>query len=126
MSRPKDGETFGSLPPMPYGLVPERHCAVTLDGDDLFVAGGDYSSTLIYYRDTMQWEFQRDMANPRSNLMCGLVHNEAGEQEVVAAGGYGQFGPSDSTEVEIFNVRSGQWRSGKKRSASSFRDCGTP
>ena len=72
----------------------------------------------------MQWEFQRDMALPRSNLMCGLVHNEAGEQEVVAAGGYGFTSDPgsnpDATEVEIFNVRSGQWRSGKTKSASSF------
>merc|ERR1712117_750216 len=105
----KDGETFGSLPPMPGGGYPsERHCAVSLDGDDLFVAGGSNPLTYIYFKDTMQWEFQRDMPNPRDNLMCGLVHNEAGEQEVVTAGGYG----GDETVVEIFNVRSGQWRSG--------------
>ena len=115
LSRPKDGETFGSLPPMPSGYPSERHCAVTLDGDDLFITGGSDPFTYIYFRDTMQWEFQRDMPNPRDDLMCGLVHNEAGEQEVVTAGGYG--GPDDETVVEIFNVRSGQWRSGKTKSA---------
>ena len=121
LSRPKDGETFGSLPPMPSasGYPSERHCAVTLDGDDLFITGGSDPFTYIYFRDTMQWEFQRDMPNPRDDLMCGLVHNEAGEQEVVAAGGFGFLGPApdESNVVEIFNVRSGQWRSGKIKSA---------
>ena len=32
-----DGETFGSLPPMPQGM--HAHCVVALDGDDLFVTG---------------------------------------------------------------------------------------
>merc|ERR1712117_658304 len=92
-----------------YCMLIQGHCAVTLDGDDLFVTGGNDPFTYIYYRDTMQWEFQREMPNPRNLLMCGLVHNEAGEQEVVAAGGYGS--PGESNVVEIFNVRSGQWRS---------------
>ena len=124
LSRPKDGETFGSLPPMPGGYPSERHFAVTLDGDDLFVAGGSDPFTYIYFRDTMQWEYQREMPNPRNLLMCGLVHNGAGEQEVVAAGGYGS--PGESNVVEIFNVRSGQWRSGRTKSAFIFRDFGTP
>ena len=42
-----DGETFGSLPPMPDNYQPSRHCAVSLDGDDLFVTGGDRDETLF-------------------------------------------------------------------------------
>ena len=34
-----DGVTFGELPPMPVGL--NYHCAVALEGGDLFVTGGD-------------------------------------------------------------------------------------
>ena len=43
--------------------------------------------------------------------MCAMVHNEAGEQEVIAAGGSGNIGD----EVEIFNFRSGQWRTGQRK-----------
>ena len=36
-----DGETFGTLPPMPISDVYlHDHCAVALEGGDLFVAGG--------------------------------------------------------------------------------------
>ena len=58
-----DGETFGDLPPMPYGLF--SHCMVSLDNGDLFVTGGrkvDASGTpesdksFLYHSDTMEWE----------------------------------------------------------------------
>ena len=108
-----DGETFGNLPPMPLGLY--GHCAVALDGDDLFVTGGFPSSgsfhgqTFLYHSDTMEWEVLSGMPTPRSNSACGMVHNEAGEQEVITAGGdyYGT--------VEIYNLESGQWRKGNSR-----------
>ena len=109
-----DGETFGNLPPMPLGL--SRHCAVALDGDDLFVTGGVPSSgsfhgqTFLYHSDTMEWEVLQNMPTPRSRLACGMVHNEAGEQEVITAGGVGS-GSGDL--VEIYNLQSGQWREGK-------------
>ena len=60
-----DGETFGDLPPMPYGLF--SHCMVSLDNGDLFVTGGrkkdasgDFSvesdKSFLYHSDTMEWE----------------------------------------------------------------------
>ena len=110
-----DGETFGNLPPMPLGL--RYHCAVSLDGDDLFVTGGYPSTgkTFLYHSDTMQWEVLRDMPTPRSDLACGMVHNEAGEQEVITAGGYngGDGGDYGGDVVEIYNLQSGKWREGK-------------
>ena len=47
----------------------------------------------------------------RRDVMCGLVHNTNGEQEVIAIedGGFSYYNGS----VEIFNVQSGQWRTGE-------------
>ena len=52
-----DGETFGDLPPMPYGFY--SHCMVSLDNGDLFVTGQydyDAAKSLLYHSDTMEWE----------------------------------------------------------------------
>ena len=114
-----DGETFGNLPPMPLGLY--RHCAVALDGDDLFVTGGNPSSgsstgkTFLYHSNTMEWEVLRDMPTPRTSLACGMVHNSAGEQEIITAGGY-----NDNDVVEIYNLQSGQWRTGQSNEVLWF------
>lgn len=104
-----DGELFGNLPPMPMGFL--RHCVVALDGDDLFVTGGITSSgrsgkSFLYHSDTMEWEVLQDIPTPRNDMACAMVHNSAGEQEIIAAGG-------DYVEtVEIYNLQSGQWRTG--------------
>ena len=110
-----DGQTFGQLPKMPVGL--NYHCAVALDNGDLFVTGGDTrplvpginnnGTTFLYHSDTMEWEVLQDMPTPRVGLQCAMVHNADGEQEIIAAGGYYE------NVVEIYNLRSQQWRAGK-------------
>ena len=47
------------------------------------------------------------MPTPRVGLQCATVRNEAGEQEVIAAGGFYE------NVVEIYNVPSRQWRTGE-------------
>ena len=58
----RDGETFGHLPLMP-GDGLNIHCAVALDGGDLFVTGGVNQvwftpsfKTFLFHSDTMEWE----------------------------------------------------------------------
>ena len=107
-----DGESLTVRPPMPLGL--DGHCAVALDGNDLFISGGSpsgggsSSKTFLYRPGTMEWEQLPDMPTSRYNLMCGAVRNEDGAQEVVVAGG----GDNVEDVVEIFNVQDGQWRAG--------------
>ena len=99
-----DGETFGILPPMPFGL--HDHCLVALDGDDLFVAGfHNYNpKTFLYHSDTMEWEQIQDMPDPTYAPPCAMVHNSAGEQEVIVV---------DCEYTQIYNLQSGEWRFGK-------------
>ena len=118
-----DGETFGEILPMPVGL--NYHCAVALEGGDLFVTGGDTrplvpgvnnGTTFLYHADTTEWEALPDMPTPRVGLQCARVLNEAGEQEVIAAGGFYE------NVVEIFNIPSRQWRTGKSNCTSAYSD----
>ena len=89
-----NGETFADLPQMPFELA--SHCMVGLDGEDWFVTGGRNDSypdnesdkSLLYHSDKMEWEELPGLLTPRSFLMCGLVHNSNGDQEVIAAGGF--------------------------------------
>ena len=116
----RDGETFVDLAPMPIGL--SKHCMVALDGDDLFVTGGstgDYYSTnnqsFLYHSDTKEWKRLEDMPTARSSLMCAMVHNEEGDQEVVTVGGYTYSEPFYEGNVnvtEIYNLKTGEWRTG--------------
>ena len=113
----RDGETFVDLAPMPIGL--SKHCMVALDGDDMFVTGGSKrdetgsqsgsEKSYLYHSDTMEWEELPGLPTPRAYLMCGMVHNTNGDQEVIAAGG----GFSENREVEIYNLQSGEWRTGQ-------------
>ena len=117
-----DGETFAELPPMPIGLT--SHCVVALDDDDLFVTGGadpkdsggsQYNDkSFLYHSDTMVWEELQGLPTPRGSLMCGLAHNTNGEQDIIVVGGHGSeildFNTTDL--VEIYNIQSGQWRTG--------------
>ena len=112
----QDGEIFGNLPDIPVGL--SRHCMVALDSDDLYVTGG-YTPTdgtrgksFLYHSDTMEWEQLPDIPTPRDNMACGMVHNSAGEQEIISAGG------DYSDLVEIYNLQSGQWRTGQSNEVS--------
>ena len=99
-----DGETFGILPPMPLGL--HDHCAVALDGGDLFVAGlhNYLPKTFLYHSDTKEWEQLRDMPEPPYAPPCAMVHNSAGEQEIIVVTNY---------ETMTYNLQSGQWRTGQ-------------
>ena len=116
----KDGISFELLPEMPLAL--RSHCIVALDGDDLFVTGGstgDYYSTnnqsFLYHSDTKVWERLPDLPTARSNLMCAMVHNEEGDQEVVTVGGYTYSEPFYEGNVnvtEIYNLKTGEWRTG--------------
>ena len=123
-----DGETFADLPPMPPGLF--SHCVVALDGNDLFVTGGytyldyygqylgsvDSSKSFLYHSDTMEWEEIQDIPTPRLSLMCAMVHNINGGQDVITAGGYDdkRFNyDQDLDLVEIYNLQTGQWRTGQ-------------
>ena len=113
---------------------------VALDGDNLFVTGGyidddytqktDSNKSFLYHSDIMEWEEVPDLPTARSYLLCGMVHNANGDQEVIAAGGSGGWGPrglfaiqkaisarsetkySYSRVVEIYNVQSKEWRRG--------------
>ena len=116
-----DGETFAELPPMPIGLT--SHCVVTLDDDDLFVTGGsvpedsggehDNDKSFIYHSDTMVWEELPGLPTARVYHMCGTVHNSNGDQEVIVAGGYTYDGFNSRDLVEIYNIQTGQWRTGQ-------------
>ena len=116
-----DTESIAILPPMPLGL--ESHCAVALDGNDLFITGGSpsgggsSSKTFLYRSGTMEWEQLQDMPTSRYSLMCGAIHNAAGAEEVVVAGG----GDNVEDVVEIYNVQDGQWRTGKIYLAVALR-----
>ena len=88
------------------------HCAVALDGDDLFVtgmsrdiSGTDISTTFLYHSDTMGWEQLPGLPSEPFRLTCGMVHNLAGEQEVIVVNG--------CQSPEIYNLVSGQWRTGQ-------------
>lgn len=99
-----DGETFGILPPMPLGL--HDHCLASLDDDGLFVTGfHNYNTkTFLYHSDTMQWEQIQNMPTESYTPACAMVHNSAGEQEVVVV---------TNQETYIFNLQGRQWRKGE-------------
>ena len=117
----RDGVSFDLLPEMPIALY--DHCMVALDGDDLFVTGGygDYSyhynnQSFLYHSDTMEWEPLEDMPTARSTLMCAVVHNEEGDQEVITVGGNAYSDESDlyydTNVTEIYNLKTRKWRTG--------------
>ena len=113
-----DGEKFRDLPQMPVGFY--SHCMVALENDDLFVAGGTsvpnraflQNISYIYHSDSLEWEEIPAMPTGRDRLMCGVVRNENGEQEVITAGG-GTGASYDDNVVEIYNVPNRQWRQGQ-------------
>ena len=76
------------------------------DDDDLFVAGyHNYNpKTFLYHSDTREWEQIQDMPDPAYTPGCAMVHNSAGEQEVIVI---------DREYTQIFNLQSRQWRIGK-------------
>ena len=120
----RDGVSFEFLPDMPLALF--SHCIVALDGDDMFVTGGyvDYSyqynnQSFLYHSDTMEWERLKDMPTARSTLMCAMVHNEEGDQEVIIVGGNANSDESDlydtydTNVTEIYNLKTREWRTGQ-------------
>ena len=60
-----------------------------------------------------QWGAETDMPTARRNAFCARVKTAGGQEEVVVAGGYN--GASRLNVVEIFNVVTGMWRTGKER-----------
>ena len=59
-----------------------------------------------------QWVAATDMPTARRNAFCARVVNGLGQEEVVVAGGYD--GAARLNVVEIFNVGTGMWRTGKE------------
>ena len=84
------------------------HCAVALDGDDLFVTGmsRNVSTTFLYHSDTMEWEQLPGLPFEPFGMTCGTFHNLAGEQEVMVIAGCGG-------QPDIYSLIHGQWRTGQ-------------
>ena len=59
-----------------------------------------------------QWVAEADMPTARQNAFCARVVNSLGQEEVVVAGGYD--GAARLDVVEIFNVVTDMWRTGKE------------
>ena len=119
-----DGETFADLPPMPVALT--SPCVVALDGNDLFVTGGSYyngfssdysEKSYLYHYDTKEWEELPGLLTPREDHMCARVRNSNGDEEVIVAGGFSCVSSEDCIRsldlVDIYDLQSGQWRSGQ-------------
>ena len=51
------------------------------------------------------------MLDPYYTPGCGMVHNSAGEQEVIVM---------DRENTEIYNLQSRQWRIGKSHEVAAF------
>ena len=71
-----------------------------------------------------QWVAATDMPTARRNAFCARVVNGLGQEEVVVAGGYD--GAARLDVVEIFNVGTDMWRTGKEtRGEIRLWNCGT-
>ena len=88
-----DGSPGASMP-YPH-MVYDRshqHCAVIVDDNVLFVAGGegyagDHSE--FYNKETDQWTVAHPMPNRRMNPACGIAKKAgAARAEAVVAGGW--------------------------------------
>ena len=70
-----------------------------------------------------QWVAEADMPTARRNAFCARVVNSLGQEEVVVAGGYD--GAARLNDVEIFNVVTNMWRTGKEtRGEIRLWNCG--
>ena len=115
----KDAENFESLAPMPR--FSSDHCVAGIDSNMLFTTGlGSHDNeTYMYYRDTGEWVQLADMPTGRNSMGCGVVGDGNGMAEVVVVGG--ELPPFldtpgngyDLDTVEIFNVATEAWRTGK-------------
>ena len=74
--------------------------------------GGSSVTGKTYTWDSGQWVAETDMPTARRNAFCARVVNFLGQEEVVVAGGYD--GAARLDVVEIFNVVTGMWRTGKE------------
>ena len=105
----KDGANFGSISPMPVGVV--RHCLVIVDDETFFVAGGETGTGIsadVYQYSTYQggWYEMNGLSTPRRYPNCGKVRN-SNDIEIVVAGGWNV---ENLNTVEIYNVETQQWR----------------
>ena len=107
------------LPPRAY------HCTAIIDDDRLMVAGGNtdegiVSSAYMYSKSADAWTQLPDMETDRGLVSCrAIAKEETGETEVIVPGGYSSLGYYLS-DVEIYNVQSGLWRTSGKGDASTL------
>ena len=111
-----DGASFEELPPIPALL--KAHCAVFLDNTTLMVIGGykfprSYSDTYFFDLDSNSWSSGPSLTEERSYHTCNLITDCEGSQHVVVVGGTGTGFGTYKKSVEIYDVDTGTWNTGK-------------
>lgn len=101
---------------MPYSAF--GHCAVKVGPSQMFLAGGNVGRSyvsiayILNVADNTRIRLQ-DMKWERAHHSCGLVN---GVDVVVAGGNH----VSHSRDVEIFSLKTGDWRSGSPLTSRSL------
>jgi hypothetical protein len=71
-----DGSTFHALPDMPEAKY--HHCMAVLKGGDIFVVGGDNSTTCFLFENgKKQWKKCQAMVTGRSFASCAWSDEES-------------------------------------------------
>ena len=80
---------------------------------------GIVSSAYMYSKSADAWTQLTDMETDRGFVSCRTIENEeTGELEVIVPSGYSYLGHYLS-DVEIYNVQSGLWRTSGRGDAST-------
>ena len=111
-----DGASFEELAPIPALL--KGHCAVLLDNTTLMIIGGykfptSLAATYFLDLDANSWSSGPSMTDERSYHTCNLITDCEGSQHIVVVGGTGTGIGTYMKSVEIYDVDSGTWSSGK-------------
>ena len=111
-----DGASFQEMAPIP--ALMKGHCAVLLDNTTLMVIGGykfPISLSATYFLDlvTNSWSSGPSVTDERSYHTCNLIADCEGSQYVVVVGGTGTRYGDYRKSVEIYDVGSGTWSTGK-------------
>ena len=116
------GTSFVEHAPIPTLL--KGHCAVFLNDSTLMVIGGykyplSYATAYFFDLDGDSWRSGPSMTVHRSYHTCNLITDCDGNQQVVVVAGVGNGGGISTTSyeksVEIYDVASGSWSSGKEK-----------